>query len=167
MLRLKRKELIAPRHQDPRQFPKHIIQPIRRCIDDRVPANGAGERSRINGKCVELALYEVDVRVCGASGSKHRLGHVHADHVETVIRHEGRYSARSAANIGNAGEGLLSDQLDEGYEERPVKGEFCGRADMSAHELDIRLCRPVVDISGGGYMVLTRHASRLCNPRPR
>ncbi len=160
-LRLKRKEQIAPRHQDPRQLVKRLAEPIRRCIDDRVPADSTSEPFRFDGKCIKSALLELNVRMCGASDAEHCLGHVHADDVETMIRHECRHSAWSAADISNPTDGLSLDQLNEVHEQRPVTGEFCRRTEVSTHELDVCPRRYVKDVSGGRYMVFTRHTSKL------
>ena len=129
-LRLKRKEYVTPRCQDPRQFAECLGEPIRRCVDDRVPAHGTSERSRFDRKGIELTLFELDVRMCGPSDSEHRLGHVHADDVEAMFGQKGRHSAWSAPNIGNSTIGSSLDQLDEGHEQRLVDGTFCCRADL-------------------------------------
>ncbi len=74
--------------------------------------------SRFDRKCIELTLFELDVRMCGPSDGEHRLGHVHAYDIEATFRHKSRHSAWPAPNIGDANDGLSLDQLDEGHEQR-------------------------------------------------
>ena len=57
---------------------------------------------RFDRKCIELTLLEPDVRMCGPSDGEHRLGHIHTDDLETVLRHQCRHSAWTAANVGDA-----------------------------------------------------------------
>ena len=160
-LRLKSKKQVTPRYQDPHQLAECLGEPIRRCVDDRVPAHSTCEHSRVDRKCIELTFFELDVRMRGPSDREHRLGHVHADDIEATFRHESRYSAWPTPDIGDTIDGVSLDQLDEGHEQRPVDRGFCRWADVRAYELDIpRRCH-VVDRSGGRDMVLNGHAPTL------
>ncbi len=161
-LRLKRKQHVTPRYQDPRQFVECFGEPIRRSVDDGVPAHSTREFSRLDRKCIELTFFEFDVRMCGPSDGKHRRGHVHADDIEATFRHESRHSAWPTPDVGDASDRVSLDQLDEGHEQRPVDRAFCGRADLSAYELDIPRHCSLVDRSGGCNMVLIGHPPRLC-----
>jgi len=98
--------------------------------------------------------------------AEHRLGWVHPDNVETVIRHECSHSAWSASDIGDPSIGLSLDQVNEAHEQRPVNRVLCRRVDLRAHELDIRLCRHVEDVPGGRHMVFARHVLRLRDRLP-
>jgi hypothetical protein len=157
---------MATRHQDPRQLAECLVEPIRRRIDDRVPTDSTSEHSRLNGQRVELTLFELDVRMCGAGDGKHRSGHVQADDIETVIRQESSHSPWPTPDIGNPTGGLSLDQIDEGHELGEVGGALCRRTDGSAYELGICLGRVIEDMAGGRYVVVTWHASRLRGHHP-
>ncbi len=80
--------------------------------------------SRFDRKCIELTLFELDVRMCGPSDSEHRRGHVHADDIEAMFRHECRHAAWPAPNISDAKDRLSFNQFDEGHEQRSVDRTF-------------------------------------------
>ncbi len=123
--RLKCKECVPPRHQDSLKFTECLDEPIRRRVNDRVPAHSTREHSRFDRKCIELTLFELDVRMCGPSDGEHRLGHVDTDDLETVLRHQSCHSAWPAPNVGDTNDGLSLDELDEGHEQRTVDRAFC------------------------------------------
>ena len=123
-LRLKRKECVPSRHQDPLQFTECVSKSIWRRVNDRVPEHSTREHSRFDRKCIELTLFERDVGMCVPSDGEHRLGHVHSDDLEAVLLHQSGHSAWPAPNVGHTNDGLPLDQLDEGHQERTVNRAF-------------------------------------------
>ena len=113
---------VAPRNQDPHEFIEGLTEPIRGCVDDRVPTHRTGEDPRVDWKRCKLAFLETDVRMCAPSSGQHPLGHVHADDIEAMLSQEGRHTTRSAPDVGDTTGRPILDQLDERREQRAVDG---------------------------------------------
>jgi hypothetical protein len=112
----------ASRNQDSGEFIECLTEPIRGCVDDRVPIHRTGEDPCVEWKCCKLAFLETEVRMCVPSRGQHSLRHVHADDIEAMLSQEGRHSTRSASDVSDTTGRPILDQLDERCEQRAADG---------------------------------------------